>query len=108
MWSLWGLGDNGWSKHAIGMLAGKARADYIENTHNTRISLQKLPGMLTALLKGGPIDIFHFNWGLDDVAVSAAHLYVPIDEYEANLPKLIAIMRNKMPNTQLLWDRPYP
>ncbi|MBI1367320.1 MAG: SGNH/GDSL hydrolase family protein [Planctomycetes bacterium] len=70
-------------------------------------------------LGDGKWDVIHFNWGLHDlkfigdkgdkivpVNSPGAHYQVPIDEYEANLDKLVA--RLKQTGAKLIWRNTTP
>lgn len=79
---------------------------------DTRYTLEKTPGWLG----DGKWAVIHFNWGLWDmrhaVKDGALTYAVPIEEYEANLRKLVAQMKATgakliwASTTPVLWDEP--
>ena len=56
---------------------------------------------LDRLLGDGKWDLIHFNWGLHDLKYIDGKHQVPIDEYEKNLKKLVA--RMKQTGAKLIW-----
>jgi acyl-CoA thioesterase-1 len=79
---------------------------------DTRYTLEKTPQWLG----DGKWDVIHFNWGLWDmrhaVKDGALTYAVPVEEYEANLRKLVAQMKATgakliwAATTPVLWDEP--
>jgi len=110
------IGDSicsGYHKGVEKALAGKAvvaRAG--SGGRDTRYTLEKTPNWLG----DGKWDVIHFNWGLWDMRHAlkdgAVTYAVPIEEYEANLRKLVAQMKSTgarliwASTTPVLWDEP--
>ena len=110
------IGDSicsGYHKGVEKALAGKAvvaRAG--SGGRDTRYTLEKTPNWLG----DGKWDVIHFNWGLWDmrhaVKDGALTYAVPVEEYEANLRKLVTQMKSTgakriwASTTPVLWDEP--
>ncbi len=97
------IGDSisiGYTQPVRALLAGEANVLRIPmNGGPTRRGLQHIDKWLEA----GPFDVIHFNWGLHDCRIQwpKDELQIPIEDYEANLKKLVA--RLKETDAKLIW-----
>ncbi len=95
------LGDSisiGYTLPVRELLAGKANVHRpADNCGPTIHGLKQID----AWLGDGKWDVIHFNWGLHDLKYIEGKHQVPLAEYEANLAKLVA--RLKETGAKLVW-----
>ncbi len=101
------IGDSisiqGYTKYAEETLKDKMLLHHHSgNAETTRNGIAKLDSWLAE--SGGNWDVIHFNWGLWDLRNQGTH--VPLDQYTANLEKLV--MRLKKTNARLIFATTTP
>ena len=101
------IGDSismGYTLPVRGLLKGKANVHRIpENGGPTTTGVASL----SAWLGNGPWQVIHFNWGLHDVKMDENGKHqVPIEQYEANLRKLVGQLQTT--GARLIWASTTP
>jgi acyl-CoA thioesterase-1 len=100
------IGDSisiGYTLPVRAALEGKANVHRIPTNGGPTINGLK---QIDQWLGDGPWDVIHFNWGLHDLKQIEGKQQVPLDEYEQNLRKLVA--RLKQTGAKLIWSSTTP
>lgn len=92
---------NGYLKHALADLEGKAYVDAWVNPYHQSLHVNKL---LAEVLENGPYDVVHFNMGLHGWPIGR----IKQEEFEPLTRAYVEVIRQALPQARIIWASSTP